>query len=491
MPRDLNGDYTLPPGNPVVTNTTITISWANDTMNDLGLEVTNSLSRFGFGGMLAPLIVPAGSDTARGYAFTGAAGAGMSLVGTDDLRLGYVGNDVVRISPLGLQQWDSVGLVWENVVADGDDASLGNVSCLTLTATDTGAGALTSFGGVNANGPLTGSSLQTGNDITTALGDLVATTGNCNCVTLNASTSVVTADVQTGSCIATGTVQGAQMTATTGNITASLGDIVAATGNIAASSGGVSGQTLFAASAAVNAIGSNGGMQITGGIDCAFINCTDIGASSLDANGTVQGAQFLVDNGTATVGGAINSSGAEMQIRGGTPAASGSILRLRSDTGSDGDIEITRGADTQMLFAINGAIAAPDVFINDNAPVTPVQRLVGYRPVPTANSVSTNYAFTESQLNGYYQYTGATVGVDLELADALGKPGDFFHVYNMSAVSVDVVCIGGTFAVMQGAGAPANVGGIPLVGGGHIHFVKGVTNQWLATGAGMTGFPPT
>jgi len=55
MPRDSSGNYTLPAGNPVIAGTTITSDWANDTMSDMGNEMTNSLSRNGQGGMLAPL----------------------------------------------------------------------------------------------------------------------------------------------------------------------------------------------------------------------------------------------------------------------------------------------------------------------------------------------------------------------------------------------------------------------------------------------------
>ncbi|GAF72642.1 unnamed protein product, partial [marine sediment metagenome] len=51
MPRDGSGNYTLPSGNPVVSGTLITPSWANPTMSDLGNEMTDSLSRSGKGGM--------------------------------------------------------------------------------------------------------------------------------------------------------------------------------------------------------------------------------------------------------------------------------------------------------------------------------------------------------------------------------------------------------------------------------------------------------
>lgn len=69
MPRDSSGNYTLPAGNPVITGTTITSDWANNTMSDLGNEMTDSLSRSGQGGMLAPLPFVDGSQTEPGITF--------------------------------------------------------------------------------------------------------------------------------------------------------------------------------------------------------------------------------------------------------------------------------------------------------------------------------------------------------------------------------------------------------------------------------------
>jgi len=44
MPRDGSGTYTLPAGNPVVTSTVITPSWANPTLSDIAAALTDSLS---------------------------------------------------------------------------------------------------------------------------------------------------------------------------------------------------------------------------------------------------------------------------------------------------------------------------------------------------------------------------------------------------------------------------------------------------------------
>ena len=57
MPRNEQGVYRLPPGNPVVSDTLITTTWANPTMSDLGNEITNSLPRSGVAPMTGPLIL--------------------------------------------------------------------------------------------------------------------------------------------------------------------------------------------------------------------------------------------------------------------------------------------------------------------------------------------------------------------------------------------------------------------------------------------------
>ena len=69
MPRDGNGKYSLPAGNPVQSGTTILAVWANDTMPDLGDAITDSLSRSGQGGMLAPFKLTDGGLTTPAIGF--------------------------------------------------------------------------------------------------------------------------------------------------------------------------------------------------------------------------------------------------------------------------------------------------------------------------------------------------------------------------------------------------------------------------------------
>lgn len=54
MPRNNQGVYVLPNGNPVVSGTQIQSTWANTLASDLANEITNSLDRNGRGGMLGP-----------------------------------------------------------------------------------------------------------------------------------------------------------------------------------------------------------------------------------------------------------------------------------------------------------------------------------------------------------------------------------------------------------------------------------------------------
>ena len=55
MPRDSQGLYTLPSGNPVVAGTLIEAAWANPTMSDVAQALTDSLPRNGSAPMVGPL----------------------------------------------------------------------------------------------------------------------------------------------------------------------------------------------------------------------------------------------------------------------------------------------------------------------------------------------------------------------------------------------------------------------------------------------------
>ena len=98
MPRDGNGNYTLPAGNPVVSNTLIAATWANTTMPDLGTETTDSLSRSGKGPMLAPLKIVDSSIPTPGLAFQNEPTTGILRQGAGDVRHRVLGTDVIGLT---------------------------------------------------------------------------------------------------------------------------------------------------------------------------------------------------------------------------------------------------------------------------------------------------------------------------------------------------------------------------------------------------------
>ena len=97
MPRDAAGNYTLPGGNPVVSGTVISSTWANPTMSDLGNEITQSLSRSGQGGMLVPFQNVDGSALAPAITFVTEPSSGFYRSSSRDVRAAVGGFDVFQM----------------------------------------------------------------------------------------------------------------------------------------------------------------------------------------------------------------------------------------------------------------------------------------------------------------------------------------------------------------------------------------------------------
>jgi hypothetical protein len=108
MARNASGAYTLPTGNPVVTDTTVTSTWANATMIDVATEMTASLSRTGKGGMLAPLKTINGTAGAPVYTFTNFPTSGWYIAGAGDVRMSITGTDRLKVLATGIEVAGSV-----------------------------------------------------------------------------------------------------------------------------------------------------------------------------------------------------------------------------------------------------------------------------------------------------------------------------------------------------------------------------------------------
>lgn len=123
MPRNATGGYTLPAGNPVVTGTLISAGWANPTMADIQLALTDSLSRSGNGGMLAPFKVPDGSNINPSLSFVNEATSGLYRFGANDIRMAVGTTDRMRWLGAGTppQIYDEVNDRWNDLGAGGVD----------------------------------------------------------------------------------------------------------------------------------------------------------------------------------------------------------------------------------------------------------------------------------------------------------------------------------------------------------------------------------
>jgi hypothetical protein len=98
MPRDSNGDYSLPAGNPVTTLTVISSTWANTTLSDISTALTGSLDRSGQGAMLAGLKLFDGTAGAPGLTWGTDTTSGFYRVGVADYRFSVSATELLQMS---------------------------------------------------------------------------------------------------------------------------------------------------------------------------------------------------------------------------------------------------------------------------------------------------------------------------------------------------------------------------------------------------------
>jgi hypothetical protein len=125
MPRNASGTYTLPSGNPVVSGTLIDATWANNTMADLGNEVTDSLSRSGEGAMLAPLRITDGVQATPSLAFSNEPSSGLYRAGTNEWWSVAAGVQVQQHTSTGAVTRFAAGAVGTPSVSAFNDVNTG------------------------------------------------------------------------------------------------------------------------------------------------------------------------------------------------------------------------------------------------------------------------------------------------------------------------------------------------------------------------------
>ena len=149
MPRNSSGTYTSPVA-PFATGTTILSNSVNAELDDLGAEITDSLSRSGEGGMLARMRGVDGTSALPAYSFTSETTLGMYRAGSSDLRISDDGTDISKFTPTGITLYQATtaekGLTVTNSTTNGAGT--------TSTGNGTGAGVVSTGGASGAVGGL-------------------------------------------------------------------------------------------------------------------------------------------------------------------------------------------------------------------------------------------------------------------------------------------------------------------------------------------------
>jgi hypothetical protein len=142
MARNGAGTYTLPAGNPVTTGTTISSSWANNTLNDIASSLTASLAYDGQTAPVANLPMATYAHTGVGNATvrTMYAAAGQVQDGTLSYLTSVSGTDTITaIAPVSMNAYVA-GQTFRFIAANA------NTGAVTLNINSIGAKAITKNG---------------------------------------------------------------------------------------------------------------------------------------------------------------------------------------------------------------------------------------------------------------------------------------------------------------------------------------------------------
>ena len=389
MPRNGAGTYTLPAGNPVITNTNITADWGNDTMEDIGNELTNSLSRDGDGGMNAPLRFIDGDINAPGIAWVSETNTGFYYAGPGEFWVSVLGTDVVQFTDNGLLIPTGIDLTVQGEVSlEGGLNVAGNFSVDTNKFTVAAASGNTTVAGTLA---ATGA-------LTAAAGTFTSASATSLAVGLTGATNpAFTVDSSTGSQVAGLKVTGAATAGTVAVVVTDSGSNASLTLNAKGSG------TIGIGSVSTGAVTITPATTITG---VATLTAQPV-LSSLTASKPVftDASKGLVSTGTLAYD--QGGTGQTTYAAGDIVYASATNTLSKLAVGTSGQVLKVAGGvpswatDTTTGTVTSVALSAPAVFTVSGSPVTTTGTLAltySGTALPEANGGTAQTTYTTGDL---------------------------------------------------------------------------------------------